>query len=135
MVATLPATTATITARNMIHAPTNELSGLGSTSLPTAPITTKAMRLNSPANAPTTNIHHHDKRATRPAATNRVTRPGWTVGVFVTPEAIWSTNPPAVTRRAVTVSLPAVDNELRVFIGPSFIAFASMSVRMRRRAQ
>src|SRR5215204_5459329 len=64
MVATLPATTATITARNMIHAPTNELSGLGSTSLSTAPITTKAMRLNSPANAPTTDIHHHDKRAT-----------------------------------------------------------------------
>src|SRR5215217_1378175 len=110
MVAMIPATAAAITARNMNHAPTNEPNGLGSSSLPTAPIATKTMTLNSPATAPTTGIHHHGKRATRPAATNSVTRPGGIVGVSVTPETIWSTNPPAAIRRVATVSLLAVDN-------------------------
>src|SRR5215218_5027712 len=123
MVAMIPATAAEITARNMIHAPTNEPNRLDSSSLLTAPIARKTMRLNSPATAPTTGIHHHGKRATRPAATNKMTRPGGTVGVFVTPETIWSTNPAAATRRAATVSFLAVDNGLRLFIGPSFITF------------
>ena len=113
--ATSPPATATINARNWIHAPTNTPNRLGSSRLPSAPLAKNPTNRNSPANAPTTGTHRHGNRATTVAATTRITRPGGTVGTSI-PEKIWIANPKAATRRAATVSLLAEDKELGRFI-------------------
>src|SRR5215207_4401856 len=61
MVATSPPATATINARNWIHAPTNTPNRLGSSRLPSAPLAKNPTNRNSPANAPTTGTHRHDQ--------------------------------------------------------------------------
>src|SRR5215216_5163643 len=69
---------------------------LGSSRLPTAPLAKNPTSRNNPTAAPTTGIHRHGKKATRPAATSMMTRPGGTVGTS-TLETIWITNPAAAT--------------------------------------
>src|SRR5215208_1410502 len=136
MVATIPPATAMINARNWIHAPTNTPNRLGSSRLPSAPLAKNPTNRNSPANAPTTGTHLHGNRATKAAATTRITRPGGTVGTSI-PENIWIANPKAATRRAATVSLLAGDKELGRFIefllsvGVTDLAFRGISRRPR----
>src|SRR5215208_6745125 len=136
MVATSPPTTATINARNWIHAPTNTPNRLGSSRLPSAPLAKNPTNRNSPANAPTTGTHRHGNRATTVAATTRNTRPGGTVGTSI-PENIWIAKAKAATRRAATVSLLAGDKELGRFIefllsvGVNDLAFRGISRRPR----
>src|SRR5215211_2073697 len=115
MVATSPPATATINARNWIHAPTNTPNRLGSSRLPSAPLAKNPTNRNRPANAPATGTHRHGNKATTVAAATRITRPGGTVGTSI-PEIIWIANPNAATRRAATVSLLAEDKELGRFI-------------------
>src|SRR5215204_5093812 len=115
MVATVPATTATITERNWIHAPTNTPNRLGSSRLPTAPLAKNPTKRKRPTAIPTTGVHRHGNRPTAAAATSMMTRPGGTVGTSI-PETIWIANPKAATSRAAIATLLLEDNEFRSFI-------------------